>query len=136
TFTGDASDLGVGTYYWGVSLPADDSNNAVSECGGDEGVQNEVLSIVAASPQVSTIADPSSVVVGSDEAGSVSDTATFTDGFMLDGQNATFTLYSDPSCDPADATSVAGSATIAGSQATFTGDASSLPAGTYYWGVD
>jgi uncharacterized repeat protein (TIGR01451 family) len=134
TFTGDASALPAGTYYWGVSLAADASNNAVSECGGDEGVENEVLSIEKASPQVTTVADPSAAGVGSD-ASSVSDTATFTDGFQLDGRDAAFTLYSDPSCDPADATSVAGSATISDGSATFTGDASALPAGTYYWGV-
>jgi uncharacterized repeat protein (TIGR01451 family) len=135
TFTGDASSLEVGTYYWGVSLPADASNSGVSECGGAEGVENEMLSIEPASPSVTTVADPTVVGVGSEASGAVSDTATFTDGFMLDGQDAAFTLYSDPSCDPADATSVAGSATIEGGQATFTGDASGLSAGTYYWGV-
>jgi uncharacterized repeat protein (TIGR01451 family) len=135
TFTGNASGLSVGTYYWGVSLPADDNNSAVSECGGDEGVENEVLTIEKASPSVSTVADPASAPAGADALQNASDTATFTNGFMLDGRDATFTLYSDPSCDPADATSVTGSATIDGGQATFTGDASGLSAGTYYWGV-
>jgi uncharacterized repeat protein (TIGR01451 family) len=133
TFTGDASGLDAGTYYWGVSYAGDDNNNSISECGGAEGVQNEVLTIEKASPQVSTVADPSSVVVGSDASASVSDTATFTDGFQLDGQSASFTLYSDASCSTA--TSVTGSATISGGAATFTGDASELSPGTYYWGV-
>jgi hypothetical protein len=88
---------------------------------------------IPASPQVTTVADPSSVAVGSDAAGSVSDTATFTNGFGLDGQDASFTLYSNANCSTA--TSVTGSATISGGSATFTGDASSLDAGTYYWGV-
>jgi uncharacterized repeat protein (TIGR01451 family) len=136
TFTGDASGLGAGTYYWGVSYTGDNNNNPVSECGGDEGVQNEVLTIGLHAPSVTTVADPSSTVVGSDAAGSVSDTATFTDGFMLAGDSVDFTLYSDPSCDPADATSVAGTVEIAqDNTATFTGDASALPTGTYYWGV-
>jgi uncharacterized repeat protein (TIGR01451 family) len=95
-----------------------------------------VLTIGLNAPNVTTVADPSSAVVGSTALGSVSDTATFTDGFMLAGDSVDFTLYSDPSCDPADATSVAGSAEIAqDNTATFTGDASGLPAGTYYWGV-
>src|SRR6185295_814767 len=109
TFTGDASGLDAGTYYWGVSYAGDGNNNPISECGGNEGVENEVLTIEKASPQVSTVADPSSVVVGSAEAGAVSDTATFTDGLQLDGQSASFTLYSDQACGVA--TSVSGSAT-------------------------
>ncbi len=136
TFTGDASGLPAGTYYWGVSYAGDNNNNSIAECGGDEGVDNEVLTIGLNAPKVTTVADPSSAVVGSDALGSVSDTATFTDGFMLAGNSVDFTLYSDPSCDPADATSVAGTAEIAqDNTATFTGDASALPAGTYYWGV-
>src|SRR4051794_533188 len=136
TFTGDASALSPGTYYWGVSYLGDGNNNSISECGGDEGVKNEVLTIGLNAPNVTTVADPSSAAVGSDALGSVSDTATFTDGFMLAGDSVDFTLYSDPSCDPADATSVAGTAEIAqDNTATFTGDASGLPAGTYYWGV-
>jgi uncharacterized repeat protein (TIGR01451 family) len=136
TFTGDASALAVGTYYWGVSYAGDANNDPIAECGGDEGVKNEVLTIGFNAPKVTTVASPDSVVVGSTEAGAVSDTATFTGGFMLAGNSVDFTLYSDASCDPADATSVAGTAEIAqDNTATFTGDASALPAGTYYWGV-
>ncbi len=119
-----------GTFYWQAVYSGDDNNNAAtSPC------TSEQLVIALNAPKVTTVADPSSAVVGSAASGSVSDTATFTDGFQLDGQSASFTLYSDPSCDPADATSVTGSATIDGGSATFTGDGSTLPVGTYYWGV-
>jgi uncharacterized repeat protein (TIGR01451 family) len=96
----------------------------------------EPFTVGPRSPGVSTVATPSSGSVGEAALQNASDTATFTDGYQLTGQSVSFTLYSDPSCNAADATTVAGSATIdAGGQATFSGDASGLPAGTYYWGV-
>jgi uncharacterized repeat protein (TIGR01451 family) len=120
----------AGTYYWGVSYAGDGQFQAASVCGGD----NEEIVVTPATPRVSTVASPSSVVLGSQASKSVSDTATFTGGYQLSGQSVAFTLYSDASC--ASATSVTGTATIgAGGSATFTGDASSLPVGTYYWGV-
>lgn len=83
------------------------------------------------------MANPSSVTVASDASKSVSDTATFTGGYQLSGQDVSFTLYNDPSCDPSNATSVTGTVQIGsdGQTATFSGDASALPVGTYYWGV-
>jgi uncharacterized repeat protein (TIGR01451 family) len=96
----------------------------------------EQFAVAKVSPSVSTVASPSSATVGSVPLQTASDTATFTGGFQLTGQSVDFTLYSGPSCAAASATSVAGPATIDGQgQATFSGDASSLAAGTYYWGV-
>ena len=135
TFTGDASGLSAGTYYWFVSYGGDTYNKPVTECGGDEGVQHETLTLGQHAPSVSTVADPSSAVVGSDALKTASDTATFTDGFQLAGQDVSFTLFENPNCTGS--TGIGGTVQIAndGQTATFTGDASGLSAGTYYWFV-
>jgi uncharacterized repeat protein (TIGR01451 family) len=118
----------VGTYTWSASYSGDSLNNGKVDDG-----TNESVTSTKASPSVTTVADPIIVGVGSGASTEVSDTATFTNGFQLDGDSVSFTLYSDQSCQSA--TSVAGTALISNNQATFTGNASSLPAGTYYWGV-
>jgi uncharacterized repeat protein (TIGR01451 family) len=135
TFTGDASALPAGTYYWYVSYAGDKYNKPVQECGGDTGVKNETLTLGAHAPKVTTVADPASAVIGADALKAASDTATFTDGYQLAGQDVSFALFAKPDCTGA--TGVGGTVKIAndGQTATFTGDASGLSAGTYYWYV-
>src|SRR3954449_9288106 len=82
-------DLTPGKYCWRAEFTPNSGDHHFL-AGSHTNSTTECFTVIKASPQVSTVADPSSVVVGSDASASVSDTATFTDGFQLDGQSASF----------------------------------------------
>ena len=116
----------AGTYFWGVSYPGDNHNNAASACGG----ANEEIVVGKASPAVSTTQQPASGAIGD----TFKDTATLSGSVSPDGTGSiTFKLYSAPDCDSAvldtetvDGISANGSySTPAGFQLE--------NAGTYYW---
>src|SRR6266550_1020152 len=74
-------DLTPGKYCWRAEFTPNSGDHHFL-AGSHTNSTTECFTVIKASPQVSTVADPSSVVVGSDASASVSDTATFTDGFQ------------------------------------------------------
>ena len=123
----------LGTYYWLASYSGDANNTGYTTiCGA----ANEELTVVAASPTITTQATPTSnITVGVKTT--VGDTATFsnTSGIAPTGP-VTFTLYSDSSCTTLAAV-ISGTAqikTTSGvSTATFTASWAPATTGTYYW---
>ncbi len=78
----------TGTDYWVAAYNGDAGNNPVtSDC------TSEPVSVIPASPGITTSQHPATAVVGS----AVADQATVTGGFSATG-TVTFTLYGDASC--------------------------------------
>ncbi len=107
--------------YWAALYTGDSNNNPVVEsCGG----AHETTLVSKATPSISTT--PSAgVAIG----GKVFDAATITNGYQVNGQNITFTLYKDSVCSSSVFSSTNG---ISAGGAT-SGSYTTTAAGTFYW---
>ncbi len=120
-------DAAPGTYQWLASYGGDGNNNAVSSKKGDEPVI-----VSAASPTISTTANPSSVTLGSSAPPVLNDSATLSGGFNPVG-TITFFLYS-----PIDALIDTETATVNGNgtystPSGFTPPTNRTVTGTFQW---
>lgn len=125
TYTsGSLTTTAAGSYIWGFNYTGDTSNAAVSACGG----ANESFTVNKATPALGTSAT-ASVAVG----GTVSDTATLTNGYNATG-TITYTLYG-PSVTQACATQVGQvTSTVVNGTTVYTSPNITPPsAGTYWW---
>ena len=77
----------TGTYQWVASYGGDGNNNAVSSIKGDEPV-----TVTAASPTISTTANPEDVALDGSGSPTLKDSATLSGGYNESG-TITFTLY-------------------------------------------
>lgn len=108
-----------GTFYWQAVYSGDATDNsAKSAC------TSETLTVSKASPTLTTTPSPG-VVVG----GAVSDGATVSGGYSVNGENVTFTLYSDSGCTD----QVYSSVNAISSGSAGSGSYTATQAGTYYW---
>ncbi len=107
--------------YWAAIYTGDSNNLPVVEGCGATG---ETSTVNQATPKITTI--PSA---GLSVGGKVSDSATITSGYSLNGQNIKFTLYSNSACT----TSVFSSTNTISSGGAISGSYTTTAAGIYYW---
>ena len=118
----------VGTYYWKATYAGDaNNNNTVTGCGG----VNEQITINKATPAISTLASPTTGIVGV-TIQALKDTAALSGTAIAPTGSVTFTLYSNSTCTTA-VTGVSGSGVISGSSASFSVKWKPAAAGTYFW---
>jgi hypothetical protein len=114
----------AGTYYWQAIYLGDANNQSfATPCGPG----NETVSVGKSAPSITTV--PSAgVTVG----GKVSDSATISGGYGLNGESVTFTLYSTSTCTPSSSAVYSSTNTISGGAAA-SGSYTTTAAGTFYW---
>ena len=121
----------AGTYYWKAAYAGDANNDGfITQCGDD----NEQISVLPASPTITTVASPASGVAATGMT--AGDTATFHNTTTVPPTGSvTFTLFSDASCLTPTGVSGSGSISTSGGVSTASYSQSFTPAsaGTYYW---
>ena len=116
----------AGTYYWTAAYSGDHNNNPASSACGSAG---EVLTVIKASPTLSTSASPASMPFG----GSASDAASLSGGYAPTG-TVTYSVYSDNACQSPASGYTSSTVTVAGDgQAPASGPFTASAVGTYYW---
>ncbi len=124
--SGGPAATSLGTYHWTATYNGDTNNKTYTS-----GCSAEAVVISQKSPSITTVASPTTGTVGLDIP-SVSDQATATGGYGLNGQSVSFTLYGPNSCTTA--TTVTGTAKFNSSGvATYSQDWTPSAAGKYYW---
>ena len=127
-FTLPTSGTVTGTYQWDATYSGDTNNSAVS----DDNAVDEQVTVSAASPTLTTTANPATVTLGT-TAVTLTDSATLTGGFSPAG-TITFTLLHNGGTTPVDTETV----TVAGNGTYNTPTGFTLPTsgtvtGTYQW---